>query len=254
MDICGCSKTQFPLINSRIGNVHLKTVSGSRLNETKAQSQKSKKKNTEVLESTDEAITKVKVTYTENNEIETKDGKTETTKSPLAGNTYIVAFADGELKCTTEDGKEVLGEALEELKKDQKSLGKPDKLSSFISGKELKIGQEITIPPEAMKDIFEGNDEINKEKSSATVKLLEILKKDGLTLAKFEFKLTLVGTPSPEMNMILAMTGTLTVDTSTSWPIDMTLTGPVTISGGNEQFSMDGKGTMTMKAEASYTN
>ena len=30
MDICGCSKTQFPLINSRIGNVHLKTVSGSR--------------------------------------------------------------------------------------------------------------------------------------------------------------------------------------------------------------------------------
>ena len=31
MDICGCSKTQFPLINSRIGNVHLKTVSGSRI-------------------------------------------------------------------------------------------------------------------------------------------------------------------------------------------------------------------------------
>lgn len=117
----------------------------------------------EILAASGDTITKIKVSYKTHDSKRTKNGKAEPEKAKLAGKTYIVESKDGATTVTTTGGAAAPDEEAKAVKKEFKSLGRPDTMSKALPDTPIKVGDRVDSIAQALKDRF-NEDESDKEK------------------------------------------------------------------------------------------
>jgi hypothetical protein len=227
-------------------------VNGKVVQTMSMQQQEVEDSTAEVLATNGSAASKIKVTYGTMQESGSQGGAPPMTQvKPIAGKTYIVERTDAGLAVTTDSGATPPPAEVELVQKEQKDLGKTDPLTDAIPAGPMAIGQQLALPPETVKAMF---DDPNMTVEAVSFTLTGV--RDGQAVFAVIIKIT--GAPNPGMTMTLDLTGEMTIQPADSLPTSMHLTGPVTMSGHQEQpgqkIEMDGSGAMTMKGTLGYSN
>jgi hypothetical protein len=203
-----------------------------------------------ILAANDEAPTKIKVAYGKMEATQSQGGPPMTETAPIADKTYLAERKGEEIAVTLEDGSEAPAAEAAAVAGKNENLGKYDDFSEFIPEGPMAVGSTIDIPKEKIQELF-GDDGLEVE--SHEFKLTGM--QEGV--AVFSVKLKVGGEPEPGLKMGMDMTGELRVRPQDTWPTLLTLTGPVTMVGGqqpspDQKIDILGKGTMNLKFTASY--
>jgi hypothetical protein len=207
------------------------------------------KKEEEILEFSNNAIMKIKVTYAEDAKSMTEAGKPAKAKaSPLAGKTYVVASKDGKLTVMNDKDKPAPKPEATLVEKQYKSLGKPDPMLLAMPDRALKEGDDVPELSEALtKALKEHDEKTNVEGAKITFK-----KKDGDS-GIFDVALTIKNGEGP-FKMSVPLAGTLALRIADAWPTTMELSGPLTfeLSEKDKKAGVEGGGTLKISSTHSY--
>lgn len=211
----------------------------------------------EVLATEGQRITKAKVTYKSQSQTKTEDGKSNQMPAPAYLNkTYTVSWAkDGqEFKVADASGQEPPVVELEHVRKDFQGMGKPNDFLKILPKGALTPGQKINITKELAAEMF-GGDKANSENMDLTNSVLVFKgtkKVQGKEAALFDMVLSLKGAEGP-LNMSMDLKGKVTLVVDGGWPIEVTLSGPMSMASGAQQGpSLNGKGQMEFGKSATY--
>jgi hypothetical protein len=200
----------------------------------------------EILAVSGDAITKVKVKYTELDSTMSEGGKESKKPDPRSGKTYVVSFKDGKLEVLGEDGKPAVPVEATLVEKDYHLLGKPDPITAALPARTLKPGEKVPEVADAMKAMLKssGND-MDISDVSATFK--EKSGDEGV----FDVTVTLGKADGP-MKMSMPLKGELHVRTADGQLASMKLSGPVNVTTNEadpkNKMKMSGKGNMELEA------
>lgn len=203
----------------------------------------------EVLAVSADAVTKIKVTYKSYEATKTKNGADEPGKVSLAGKSYIVESAGGTTTVTTPEGGAPPADEVKAVKKQFKSLGRPDSLSKSLPDTPIKVGDRVDSVADGLKDLFK-EDQSGKEKvtvSKAAVKLTAVKDTPAGKVGVFEYSFDLA---IDVQLMIVKMPakGVAEIRIRDGAPLHITMKSPLTISG-----SSVGKVTGTGQADMDMT-
>ena len=214
------------------------------------------KKRVEVLAANDTAVTKVKVTYLEKFDAEA-EGKAALKRkpSPVSGKSYTVEAVNGSVEVHSDSGGSVPSKEKKIVADDFKDLGKPDKFTSFIQSRPLLDGEKLLVTADIVREMFGSKDGDEMSVDSATFTFRGTRTEGPLTYGTFDVSFKLTASPKDQdLGMVMDLEGKVTVDTATSWPIEMNLKGPLTMKGKSDKagVELDGKGSMTAGMTAQY--
>ncbi len=214
------------------------------------------KKRVEVLAANDTAVTKVKVTYLEKYDAEAEGkGSLKKKPSPVDGKTYEVEAVNGSIEVHGENGKTPRSKEKKVVQDDFKDLGKPDKFTAFIPTRPLQEGEKLPVTADIVREMFGSKKDDEMSVDGATFTFRGTRTEGTLTYGTFDVSFKMTATPKGEdLGMIMDLEGKVTVDTATSWPIEMTLKGPITMKGKSDKAGaeLEGKGSMTTGVSARY--
>jgi hypothetical protein len=125
---------------------------------------------------------------------------------------------------------------------------------SMMPAKPVAVGDEWKINADEMKNMIPPG--ANAE-AGGSGKLLSVKTVNGRQVAEVEMKMSIVGDMGG-MKMDTRIGGKGLVDVQTSRPVDVSLSGPMTVSGqqqgpGGQAINLDVKGTMSVTAAATIT-
>ena len=234
-------------------NVKMKIKAGGQ--ELKLDETETQKKDEEVLEVSGDTITKLKVTYTEDDKTSTGvTGKAKTTKTPINGKTYILAMKDGKVVVTTDKDKPAPKNEEKAVVKDYSSFGKPDPFTAAIPTRALKDGEELPELASAIKDEMLSNQKSDSAKDSITIDTAKVSfkGKDG-DVGTFDVAMN-VTAGDPNMKMAMPLTGKMSLRTSDAAPTALDLSGPVNLvlSDKDKASGVTGDGTFSVKMAYTY--
>ena len=120
----------------------------------------------------------------------------------------------------------------------------------------MKIGETITIKgEEALKLFGDAQNGITDATLSLTLKGAK--DHEGTKCGEFAITMAMKGKPQGGPALDATLKGTMLVETATSWPRKMSVTGPLKMSGTNDspqgKIGFTGDGTMTMDMAAKYS-
>lgn len=219
--------------------------------------------NETVLESSNTAVTKVKVEY-EKARISAGDPMTgtppQTMDEPVAGHIYIVEAKKGTISVTYEQkGMTPTQEEIEIVTKDYKGLGKKDPLQELLAKKTVKLGETIKMSAEQAKALLGGEDEnLTIEECSLTLKATR--EASEFQCAVFDTIIKMSGSVPklPTLKMTINLKGETVVAIENCLPITMHLEGDMAMQDSQQDprtgqaFEFVGEGTMVMDQSATY--
>jgi len=211
----------------------------------------------EVLAVSDDAVTKVRITFIEKYASEgSGKGAPKKKTSPVTGRTYEADAAGGKLVVTREDGKAMSAAERKIVEKELKSLGKPDKMAAFIPDRPLIEGEKLPVTQAIVREMFGGGDDeddVSLDQASFTFRGTRTEGGNTRGLFDVSFKIT-VSPKGDDMGMLMDLTGKLAVDTATSQVLELSLKGPITMRGKDTraQGELEGEGSMSTSVSASY--
>jgi hypothetical protein len=226
-----------------------KTIAGGRFKKNEVE-----KKRIEVTGINATSVTKVRVTYTEKYDEESRGNASPRKKpSPVAGKTYDVDSTGGKIEVTDEHDRPVPKRERDVVAKDWRSLGKPDKMAALIPDHPLVEGEKLPVSQDLVRDLFGSNDGDDTSIDKATF-TFRGTKQDGQkTFGQFDVVLKIAMT-SKKDDLIMSMDlgGKLSVDTAGSQLVDLTLKGPFTMKGVSRtaQGELEGSGSMNASASS----
>jgi hypothetical protein len=215
------------------------------------------KTRSEVLAVSDDAVTKVRVTFIEKYAAEgSGKGAPKKKSSPVTGKTYEVEAVGGKLVITREGGKPMSAAERKVVEKELKSLGKPDKMSAFIPNRPLIEGEKLPVTQAIVREMFGGGDDEDEVSvDQATFTFRGTRNEGGKTHGLFDASLKITVSPKGEdMGMLMGLTGKLVVDAATSQVLQVSLKGPITMRGKDTraQGELEGEGSMSTSVSATY--
>ena len=223
------------------------SVAGNVVQEPKQDRSEEESRKDTVLEVADGVPTKIKTRYIKFAEI--TDGKTKT--SPVKGKTYIVEKGEDGLKITDESGETPSPAEIKQVSDDFKNLGTLDKMSKFLDGKTVKIGEAIDLPKDIAQSILGTKKDDPIQVKKFRLKLTKINPDMGLFKITVEFE----GAPTPGTSMSMTLKGKIGV-TPGCWPLDAKMKGTVEIEGSpgppEQKIELTGSGPVTITASNSY--
>jgi hypothetical protein len=193
----------------------------------------------EILGVSGDAISKIRITYTERTETKTVNGKEESKPNPIAGHTYVVEAADGKIVVQREDGTPEPAELIA-VEQDQKRLGAPDRMNLLLASRALAVGESMVLDKDQLAAL---NDDESNRVIEGTLTLGEV--KDGI--ARFDLKMTMES-GDPNLKITIPLTGAIVVDAATGWPQEMRMQGPLAGVGKGVTLT----GTFTTKKTFAY--
>lgn len=212
-------------------------------------------KKEKVLESDGKATTKLEVTYVSKEEVEREKGKEKRKSSPVEGKTYVVELRDGKPYVTTDKGKLAPSAEANVVAKGHKGLGKPEPTIEGMPDKPIKVGDKVDSLAKAIKErLSEDTDE--GEIADVSVTLKEIKSGEHGKEGVFEVGMTLALKKKGEpLDLQMKLEGTMSLRKDDTWPTELTLSGPITMSsddGKGKAPGFTGKGTMKMTFSMGY--
>jgi hypothetical protein len=180
------------------------------------------KKQIEVLAVSADAVTKAKITYDVTDK-QTVGGKEQVMPVPHSGKTYVLDATGDKLVITVDGGGAPGKEDIEVITKAEKRFGKADRMSILLKDREFKKGETVDFPADQIADLM-GDDEM----------VVEVLKLTYSANAGDHpvFDMVMKAKVNQPDNVIeMDLTGKATIDLKTGEPIDMTLEGPLKMTG-----------------------
>lgn len=204
----------------------------------------------------DGVITKKRVKYVKFFEREDKSGKVEEGAKPVEGKTYIVERKGDEVVVTAEGGGTVPADEEKIVKKDNKSLGKPQHFEASIPNRPLKKGERVTEMELGLQADFTLKmvEDAKDGKSNTTFEGVKVTFR-GMEgeLGLFDVEMTMNMERPGLMTMKFPFKGVFKLRQNDAWPNEMTVSAKLTVSppsdGGTD---MTGSGTMNMKSVYTY--
>jgi hypothetical protein len=232
---------------SSISDMAMKLAMAGKVNEM--QMTESGKKDEEILEVANNAIMKLKVTYTEDSKSMGEGGQPAKAKpSPLVGKTYIVASKDGKVVVLTDKEKPAPKAEASLVEKQYKSLGKPDPMLAAMPDRALKDGEDVPELAAAITQSMKDHDDKTKlEGAKITFK-----KKDGDN-GIFDVAMTIKSDDGP-FKMSVPLKGTVTMRVADGWPSTLELSGPLSfdLSDKDKKSGVEASGSLKLNSTYSY--
>ncbi len=222
--------------------------------EMKLDQSETQKKDEEVLEVTNGAITKLKVTYTQDDKTQSENDKPAKAKpSPVNGKTYIVTVKDGKTVVLNDKEKPAPKAEAAHVEHDYHAFGKPDPFTAAIPDRPLKDGEEVPELASAIVAEMLSNQKQGKDDKLTIDSAKVIFKgKDGDN-GVFDVSMNLSG-GDPQMKIAVPLTGKYSARLSDGWPAALDLSGPVSLVLGEKDKAagVTGEGTVSLKQTYTY--
>lgn len=206
-------------------------------------------KNEEILEVTNDAISKLKVTFAEDAKSTAEPGKPPKVKaSVIAGKTYVVSASNGKVTVLDGKGKPPPKAETALVEKRYRSLGKPDQFAVGMPARALRDGEDVPELSEALGTQVKGND----DKMTLEAVKISFRNRQGDS-GIFDVSMT-IKTGETGLKMTIPLKGTIAVRTTDASPTAMDLTGPLAFEiGGNERKpGITGNGVLKLTSNFSY--
>ena len=197
-------------------------------------------KQVEVLAVRDGTPTKVRVTY----RTATKDGKPK----PIDGKTYVVEAVNGVPRVHDSKGKEPPDPENALVRKDFRSLGKPDPLKTGLPTTPIGAGDRVDSLAQAVAEYMNRDEASGVSTSDVVVTYRGRTGDEGL----FDIALTLSKVDA-SMQFRVKLAGEMRVRVNGAQTTGMTLSGPITIDAnpnGQAGLLITGSGSMTLSLSA----
>ncbi|MDB4992855.1 MAG: hypothetical protein JWM74_287 [Myxococcaceae bacterium] len=210
-------------------------------------------KQVEVLAVAKDAITKLRVNYTEKSTIVGMGGTNAPSPAPIAGKTYVVEAKDGKTTVLSDHASAPPSAEVAAVLKDHRRLGKPDAIALRMPERPLHIGEVV---PELAQAVSEELGEDNMKPAAVRVMLRERKGDAGV----FELTLTLTRDEGM-MSFSVTLSGQMTLRTSDAQMTSVDLTGPLVIAPsatalgvqGPQPTSVEGDGRMELHVRRVYS-
>jgi len=192
-----------------------------------------------------EGVTKGKITYQDKKTVDVEDGKAKDAEpSPVVGKTYLASLDGDAVVVTTEAGKKVSADEESEVKDDADFLGKTDPFRTAFPKRPLKVGEAVPELNDAIQTLVVDAAPSDEEPVIKDVKVT--LSEDKGEVGVFAIAMTMV-TKDDDMDMSVALKGTLEVRKSDTQLLTMKLDGPITMKKTDDpSVKLEGKGTMSV--------
>ena len=203
----------------------------------------------EILEVTNDAITKIKVTFAEDAKSTTEPGKAPKVKaSAVAGKTYVVSALAGKITVLNDKGKAPPKAEATLLEKKYRSLGKADPFVAGMPVRPLKDGEDVLELSDALGSQVKGND----EKMTLEAVKISFRNRQGDS-GIFDVSMT-IRTGETGLKMTIPLKGTISVRTADASPTAMDLTGPLSfeIGGNDKKPGITGTGVLRLTSNFTY--
>ncbi len=214
------------------------------------------KKDEEILELAGDAITKLKVTYTEDDKTSSGigGGKAKTKATAINGKTYIIQSKDGKVTVHTDKEKPAPKNEEKLVLKDYGSFGKADPMMASMPDRALKDGEDLPELANALRDETLSNQKSDNPKESLTIDGAKVSfkGKDGDN-GVFDVSMNLSG-GDPQMKIAVPLTGKYSARLADGWPAALDLSGPVSLVLGEKDKAagVTGEGTVSLKQTYTY--
>ena len=171
-----------------------------------------------------------------------RNGATE--KDPIVGKSYRCTRKGEELLVTKLDGTLPPLQEYRIVTQAMESLGKPNALADYLSGRVIQVGQQLSLPPEVAKNVIGFGKRIGEvDRFEIT---LQSIQPDGTAL--FMAEIEAHGTSSSQMRMVAA--GQFLIDTQTCRTKSAELSGPIGLSeargSATHKYLVNGTGKIRM--------
>jgi hypothetical protein len=188
-------------------------------------------------------VAKVKVRYLTVTAQETVDGTSRAKPTPTAGKTYLVWREGGELEVSYEDGSAPSAAELKEVRKGNRSVGRPAAVEQIIAARAWKVGETFALSPAQLVEVNQGFGYDGDESLTSMTLTLHSVDDSVATLA-MSMGMAMQGEDGGELTAELA--GTISLDRATGRLLDVGGTGPFS---GFVTVKMVG----TMSTKSTYT-
>ncbi|MBI4703976.1 MAG: hypothetical protein HY744_22945 [Deltaproteobacteria bacterium] len=98
---------------------------------------------TEILDVEGDVITKMKVTYERDCEVQRWSGRSAEKRCPLQGKSFVLQATASDFDVTDADGKPVSGELSKDVRQDYSRFGKPERTHQNLPETEIEPGQRV---------------------------------------------------------------------------------------------------------------
>lgn len=212
------------------------------------------KRKVEVLSTSDTAVMKIRVDYTEAYTGES-EGNREPPKIPMSvsGKSYEAEYSSGKILVKRVGGASVSPAEQKRVASDFDNLGKPDRFSAFIPSRPLLAEERFTVREDVVREIFGGSNDDTLKIDQAQFTFKSTAPKDGKSMGTFDVVFKLNGESKKDsMTMGMDLSGKITLDTASSWPYELSMKGPITVKGKTQGITIEGNGNATLGIVANY--
>lgn len=142
----------------------------------------------DILEADPAKTVKVRVFYakaTQKNSGKLLLGRT--VPQPVSGKTYLVSRVNDELVITYTDGSQPPADELVIVASNMQSVGKTNPLATFLNGRSVEVGEQLTLPAELAADLLGSS--MVKDAESVTLKLLRLQRLGNAAVGVFQTRI-----------------------------------------------------------------
>jgi hypothetical protein len=201
----------------------------------------------DVVEATNGAPTKLKVTFLHKQATVVTNGNERTLKSPVAGKSYLVQSKDGTLFITTDQGRRVSQAEGDVIAQGYEDIGLDDLVVKGLAGHTLAVGDGADALVSGMEDdIARATDgHVGFGQMSATLSGTRDVA--GQSCGVFNVHVELA-VKLEKVEARADVSGELVVATAGALPVAMSLHGPVVMGGETARADVEGQGDVRVEA------
>lgn len=214
--------------------------------------QESTKCEEEILEVSNGAVTKMRVTFAEDVKTKTEGSRASKPKSSaVAGKTYVVLAKDGKINVLNSKDKPASGPEARLVENRYRTLGKPDEVIAAIGDRVLKEGDEVPELVRAIESELQPKDKkIDNKLTFAGTKVLFAGKEGDQGI----FDVTVTMRVGGFMKMEVPLKGKLRARLSDAHLAAFSVDGPINLElqERDKKQGLEGNGTMKFALNTAY--
>jgi hypothetical protein len=163
---------------------------------------------------------------------------------------------DGETLLVTDEAGKIPPLAESEIvTQNMETLGRPNPLADFLSGKTLTVGQQLAVPSEVAEKLLGLGGEMGGV-TRFELTLANVIEIDGATCAEFRASIEAASNDSSQMRLVVE--GPLVIQVDTCRAVAANFTGPIGMSETRGSltatYQMAGTGNMTVSIASNYSD
>jgi hypothetical protein len=163
---------------------------------------------------------------------------------------------DGETLLVTDEAGKIPPLAESEIvTQNMETLGRPNPLADFLSGKTLTVGQQLAVPNEVAEKLLGLGGEMGGV-TRFELTLANVIEIDGATCAEFRASIEAASNDSSQMRLVVE--GPLVIQVETCRAVAANFTGPIGMSETRGSltatYQMAGTGNMTVSIASNYSD